>query len=209
MAKLLYITCNLLPVQHSCSQSLGAEFLDEYLRWNPRDEVYCLDLYRDNIQHVDVDVLNAWEKLADGGRLALLNGEEQRKIGRMLRLAEQFVGSDKYVFVTHSLNLFFPAEFKTYVDAICAVNKINRITDPLAQGVPREQRKSLHLHSLGAICYGKEEDLSGSYLRSVLNSLGVEKQLTVQMEGSDDPRRQDPDRLSRWRRECLALAAQF
>ncbi len=60
MAKLLYVTCNLKPVEHSRSLSVGKEFLDEYLRSNPGDEVHFLELYRDNIQRIDADVLGGW-----------------------------------------------------------------------------------------------------------------------------------------------------
>jgi len=53
MANLLYVTSNLKPVEHSRSLSVGKEFLDEYIRCNPDDAVYFLDLYRDNIQRID------------------------------------------------------------------------------------------------------------------------------------------------------------
>ena len=46
MAKLLYVTCNLKPVELSRSLSVEKEFLDEYLRQNPDDEVHFLDLYQ-------------------------------------------------------------------------------------------------------------------------------------------------------------------
>jgi FMN-dependent NADH-azoreductase len=40
MAKLLYVTCKLKPVEHSRSFIVGSEFLHEYLKWNPEDEIY-------------------------------------------------------------------------------------------------------------------------------------------------------------------------
>jgi len=203
MANLLYITCNLSPVERSRSLTLGAEFLDEYLRWNPRDQVYLLDLYRDNIQHIDADVLNAGERLANGDSFALLNAEEQRKIGRIWRLADQFVSCDKYVFVTPGWNLSFPAEFKAYIDAICVPGKTYRLTALGAEGLLNgDEKKSLHLHALGPHKFGAENDLGAPYLSSVLNFLGVNRQTTVLLEGSDDPAKV-PARTSHAERKML------
>ena len=66
MANLLYVTCNIRPQDRSRTLSLGYEFLEEYMRWNPKDEVQVLDLYRDNIQRVDLDVLNVWGRIERG-----------------------------------------------------------------------------------------------------------------------------------------------
>jgi len=210
MANLLYITCNLSPTERSRSLSVGAEFLEEYLRWNPRDQVYALDLYRDNIQHIDADVLSAWEKLGQGMSLPLLSAEEQRKIGRIWRLADQFIACDKYVFVTHSLNLLFPAEFKSYIDAVCVVEKTYRITELGAEGVLHgEPKKSLHLHALGEHRFGSERDLGATYLSSVLNFLGVTRQTTVLLEGGDDPRRGPVRGWEAEHRRLLGLAQLF
>ena len=71
------------------------------LRWNPQDEVQVLDLYRDSIQRVDLDVLNALGRIEQGGNdILLLSEVERRKISRVWRLADQFARCDKYVFVT-------------------------------------------------------------------------------------------------------------
>ena len=127
MAKLLYVTCNLKPVELSRSLSVGKEFLDEYLRQNPDDEVHILDLYRDNIQRIDADVLGGWGKMRNGENFASLTIDEQRKIGRIWKHADQFIAADKYVFVTPMFNLGFPAEFKMYIDAVCVVGKTLRV----------------------------------------------------------------------------------
>lgn len=210
MANLLYITCNLSPIERSRSLTLGALFLDEYLRWNPRDQIYSLDLYRDNIQHIDADVLAAREKLAQGARLPQLSPEEQRKMGRIWWLADQFIACDKYVFVTPSWNLFFPAEFKYYIDAICEVEKTYRLTEFGAEGVLHaEQKKSLHLHALAPYRLGNERDLGAGYLGSVLNFLGVTRQTTVLLEGGDHPGAAKGRVREEERRRLVGLAQLF
>jgi len=187
MANLLYITCDIKPQEQSRTLTLGYEFLEEYLRCNTQDEVQVLDLYRDNIQRIDQDLLNVWRRIELGEDYVPLSDEERRKMSRVWRLVDQFIRCDKYVFVTHSRNLWFPAEFKMYIDAICVPDRTYCLTPHGAEGMLQHlNRKSLHLHAVPPYRYGQEQDLSVAYLRSVLSFLGVTHQETVFLE-SDNP----------------------
>ena len=209
MANLLYVTCNVKPQDKSRTLTLGYEFLEEYLRRNPQDEVQVLDLYRDSIQRVDQDVLGAWERSERGEDYGLLSVEERPKMSRIWRLADQFSACDKYVFVTHSLNLWFPAEFKMYVDTICVPDRTYRLTPQEAKGMlPDRRRKSLHLHATPSFTFGREHDLSVAYLRSVLNFLGVADQKTVLLRG-DNPECREIIEYEAARRRLLTLARRF
>jgi FMN-dependent NADH-azoreductase len=209
MANLLYVTCNVRPQDRSRTLSLGNEFLEEYIRWHPQDEVQILDLYRDSIQRVDQDVLNVWGRIEGGEDYGLLSDEERRKIARLWRLADQFIRCDKYVFVTHSLNLWFPAEFKMYIDAICIPDRTYRLTPHGAKGMLRQlRRKSLHLHAGSSFAFEDEQDLSVVYLRSVLNFLGVADQETALLEG-DEPEQGSKEEHDTVRRRLLELARRF
>ncbi|HEY4743237.1 MAG TPA: NAD(P)H-dependent oxidoreductase [Desulfuromonadaceae bacterium] len=209
MPNLLYITCNVKQQDRSRILSLGNEFLEEYLRCNPRDEVQVLDLYRDSIQRVDLDVLNAWGRIERGEDYIPDSDEERRKISRVWRLADQFCRCDKYVFVTHSLNLWFPAEFKMYIDAICVPNRTYRLAAHRAEGMlPNRGRKSLHLHAGPSFAFGREQDLSVFYLSSMLNFIGVADQETVLLEG-DDPELGAKEEYQAARCRLLELAHRF
>ncbi|GFO53775.1 FMN-dependent NADH-azoreductase [Geomonas sp. Red276] len=209
MAKLLYVTCNVASPERSRTLSLGNEFLESYLRHNRDDEVHILDLYRDHIPRVDVDVLIALEQLARGEENLQLTDEERRKLTRLWRLAEQFARCDKYVFVTHSLNLWLPAEFKMYVDAICVPGCTYRVTVHGAESiVPAVPRKSLHVHANPPFRVGREVDGSVPYLRSVLNFFGVSPQETVLLRG-DRPDDGDRQEYEAARRDLSQLARRF
>ncbi|HTP64834.1 MAG TPA: NAD(P)H-dependent oxidoreductase [Geobacteraceae bacterium] len=210
MANLLYVTCNVRHQDRSRSLALGNEFLEEYLRWHPQDEAQVLDLYRDSIQRVDQDVLGAWDRIERGeDYVPLLSEEDLRKISRIWRLSDQFGRCDKYVFVTHSLNLWFPAEFKMYIDAVCVPNRTYRLTPNGAKGMlPHPCRRSLHLHAGMSYKFGQEQDLSVTYLRSVLNFLGVADQEAVILDG-DDPAQGPKGGYETVRRGLLELARRF
>jgi len=209
MGNLLYVTCNVRPQDRSRTLMFGYEFLEEYVRWNPHDEVQSLDLYRDSIQRVDQDVLNALGRIDQGEDYGLLSEEERRKMIRIWRLADQFKRCDKYLFVTHSLNLWFPAEFKIYIDAICVPDRTYRLTPAGAAGMLTGlRRKSLHLHAGPPYNFGQEQDLSVEYLASVLNFLGVPDQETVLLKG-DDPGRGPAEEYEATRFRLLDLARRF
>jgi FMN-dependent NADH-azoreductase len=130
-------------------------------------------------------------------------------MSRIWRLADQFSRCDKYVFVTHSLNLWFPAEFKMYIDAICVPDRTYRQTPHGAEGMlPAWHKKSLHLHAASAIAYGGEQDLSIVYLRSLLNFFGVTDQEVVLLKG-DDPERRSKDEYEAARQRLMELANQY
>jgi FMN-dependent NADH-azoreductase len=209
MANILYVTCNVRPQDRSLTLTLGSEFLEEYLRWNPRDEVQVLDLYRDSIQRVDQDVLNVWARVERGEDYGLLSDGERHKIARLWYLADQFRRCDKYVFVTHSLNLWFPAEFKMYIDAVCVPDRTYRITPQGAKSMlPDQRRNSLHLHAGPPFKFGQEHDLSVSYLRSVLSFFGVAHQEIALLVG-DDPEQGSKEEYQAARHRLLELAQCF
>lgn len=208
MANLLYITCNIRPQERSRTLSLGNEFLKEYLRFNPGDAVHVIDLYRDSIQRVDQDVLNVWWRIERGEDYGFLSDGERHKIARLLRLAEQFRSCDKYVFVTCSLNLWFPAEFKIYIDAIGIPDPTGQLTPQGAQGPPPGGgKKSLHLHACSPHSV-EEQGVSVPYLRWLLRSFGVNDQETAILQG-DDPERGSKDEYETVRRNLLELARRF
>ncbi len=210
MAKLLYVTCNLKPVESSISLSIGKVFLDEYLRLNPKDEIHFLDLYRDNIQRIDIDVLNGWEKMRAGSVFASLNKDEQRKIDRIWMCADQFIAADKYLFVTPMFNLGFPAEFKMYIDVICVDGKTIIRTPSGPVGLLKNQgKKCLNIHSSGGFHYGKEEDHSVPYLRSIMQFMGIDDFEAIVVEGVD----MKPDLAEQFKRvateKALCAATRF
>lgn len=186
MANVLYITCNLKSREQSRSLTIGSEFLAKYSELHPEDRIDFLDLYRDHIQRIDANVLNGWEKLRVGGSFYSLTDDEQLKIGRIGKLADQFAAVDKYVFVTPMWNLGFPAEPKMYIDTVCVVGKTFTYTERGPVGLLRGMgKRCLHIHSCGGFHCGADDDHSVPYLKSVMNFMGIEDFRSVVVEGMD------------------------
>ncbi len=186
MAKILYVTCDLKPVEQSRSLIAGSEFLSEYIKWNTKDEIHMLDLYRDHIQRVDTDVMSGLWKMRHGHHFAALAEDEQRKIGRIWRLTDQFIAYDKYVIVTPMWNLGFPAELRMYIDTICVVNKTYRYTPGGPEGLLKNQgRKCLLIHSTDGFDSHEKEAHCVSYIRSVMKFIGIEEFEAIAIQGDD------------------------
>jgi FMN-dependent NADH-azoreductase len=176
MAKLLYVSCDLKPVEHSPSLIVGSEFLNEYLKWNPEDDIHMLDLYRDNIQRVDADVLSGLGKMRCGHHFAALTEDEQRKIGRIWRLAYQFVTVEKYVFVTPLWDLGFPAELRMYIDTISVVKKTYKYVPMGPEGLLKNRgAKCLLIHTADGFDSGMKDAQNVSYISSFMKLMGIEE----------------------------------
>lgn len=186
MSTVLYVTCNLKPVDMSRSLFIGREFIEKYTKHNPTDRIEQIDVYRDPIQRIDMDVLNGWKKLQLGQGFEMLTGDEATKILRINNLADQFIAADKYVFATPMWNLGFPAELKMYIDTVCVVGKTIAYEEQGAVGLLQGMgKKCLHIHSCGGFHHATEADHSVPYLRSILKFMGIEDFTAVVLEGVD------------------------
>ncbi|NVN93091.1 MAG: NAD(P)H-dependent oxidoreductase [Desulfuromonadales bacterium] len=210
MAKLLYVTCDLKPVEHSRSLIVGSEFLNEYLKCNPEDEIHMLDLFRDNIQRTDADVLSGLEKMRYGHHFAALSSDEQRKISRVWKFTDQFIAVDKYVLVTPMWNMGFPAEIKMYIDTVCVVNKTYRDTRRGPEGLLKDQgRKCLLIHSTDGLGSRKKEAYCVSYIRSVMKFMGIEDFEAISITGAEAIHEKTVERLEKEIEKAVKLAVEF
>jgi FMN-dependent NADH-azoreductase len=186
MAKLLYVTCDLRPGVHSCCLMAGQAFLDEYVKLHPRDDVQMLDLYRDPIQTADPDVLCALEKTVRGHHFATLTTTEQRKLGRIRSLSEQFAAAEKYLLVTPMWKPGFPAELWEYLDAVLVAGKTYRNTPHGPEGLLQGQgRKCLLIHASEGFVYGEKEPHCVVNIRNTLKFLGIEEFNSIVIKGAN------------------------
>lgn len=175
MTKLLYITAHPHNETQSYSMAVGKEFLDTYKASNPSDEIVHIDLYKENIPHIDADVFSGWGKLRSGQGFETLSTEEQAKVRRLGELSEQFIAADKYVFVTPLWNFSFPPVMKAYLDSIAVAGKTFKYTEQGPIGLLTD-KKALHIQARGGI-YSEgpaaEMEMGHRYLNILMNFFGV------------------------------------
>ncbi|GKU26002.1 FMN-dependent NADH-azoreductase [Clostridium folliculivorans] len=187
MSKVLFITANPKSVEASYSLTVAKEFIEEYKKVNPNDEIINIDVYKDNIPLIDGDVFEAWGKLAGGVAFNELSQEQQQKVGTLGALVDQFVDVDKYVFVSPLWNFGIPPMLKAYIDTVSVAGKTFKYTESGSVGL-LSGKKAVHIQARGGIySYGPtaEFELGDRYIKSVLGFFGITDYSSVIVEGAN------------------------
>ncbi|QHE60738.1 FMN-dependent NADH-azoreductase [Rossellomorea vietnamensis] len=185
MAKVLYITAHPHDDTQSYSMAVAKAFMDTYKEVNGDDEVIHLDLYREHIPHIDADVFSGWGKLQAGKGFEELSMEEQKKVNRLNELSDQFIGADKYVFVTPFWNFLFPPVMKAYIDSVAVAGKSFKYTEQGPVGLLTD-KKAIHIQARGGI-YSEGPaagmEMGHRYLSLIMQFFGVPSFEGVFVEG--------------------------
>lgn len=175
MTKVLYITAHPHDDTQSYSMAVGKEFIETYKKVNPDHEIINLDLYKETIPPIDVDVFSGWGKLRSGQAFDELSDEEKAKVGRLSELCEQFIAADKYIFVTPLWNFSFPPVLKAYIDSVAVVGKTFKYTEQGPVGLLTD-KKALHIQARGGI-YSEgpaaQMEMGHRYLNIMMQFFGV------------------------------------
>ncbi|NMH69228.1 FMN-dependent NADH-azoreductase [Bacillus sp. RO3] len=150
MTQVLYITAHPHDHTQSYSMAVAKAFMETYKEVNPDDDVVHIDLYSEHIPHIDADVFSGWGKLQTGKGFEELSGEEQKKVKRLNEISDQFIGADKYVFVTPFWNFSFPPVMKAYIDSVAVAGKSFKYTEEGPVGLLTD-KKAIHIQARGGI----------------------------------------------------------
>jgi FMN-dependent NADH-azoreductase len=204
MAKVLYITAHPHDDTQSYSMAVAKAFMDTYKEVNGNDEVIHLDLYREHIPHIDADVFSGWGKLQSGKGFEELSMEEQKKVNRLNELSDQFIGADKYVFVTPFWNFSFPPVMKAYIDSVAVAGKSFKYTEQGPVGLLTD-KKAIHIQARGGI-YSEGPaagmEMGHRYLSLIMQFFGVPSFEGVFVEGHAAM----PDKAQEIKEDAIARA---
>jgi len=206
MATVLYVTAHPHDDTQSYSMAVGKAFIESYREANPNDEVVHLDLYKENIPQIDVDVFSGWGKLRSGSSFDDLSSEEKSKVSRLGELTDQFVSADKYVFVTPLWNFSFPPVMKAYIDSICTAGKTFKYTEQGPVGLLTD-KKALHIQARGGV-YSEGPaagmEMGHRYIGIIMQFFGIPSFEGLFVEGHN----QYPDRAEQIKQEAIEKAKQ-
>jgi FMN-dependent NADH-azoreductase len=204
MVRVLYITAHPHNETQSYSMAVGKAFIDSYKEIHSSDEVVHLDLYKEKIPHIDADVFSGWGKLRSGQGFDELTAEEKEKVGRLNELSEQFVGADKYVFVTPLWNFSFPPIMKAYLDSVAVAGKTFKYTAEGPIGLLTD-KKALHIQARGGI-YSEgpaaQMEMGHRYLSVMMSFFGVPSLEGLFVEGHNAM----PDKAQEIKENAIARA---
>jgi FMN-dependent NADH-azoreductase len=204
MAQVLYITAHPHNETQSYSMAVGKSFIDTYKEAHPNDTIVHLDLYKENIPHIDADVFSGWGKLQSGQSFDALSAEEQAKVIRLNELSDQFVAADKYVFVTPLWNLSYPPVMKAYIDSVAVAGKTFKYTEKGPIGLLAD-KKALHIQARGGF-YSEgpaaQIEMGHRHLTVMMNFFGIPTVEGLFVEGHNAM----PDKAQEIKENAIARA---
>lgn len=207
MTKVLYITAHPHDDTQSYSMAVGKTFIDNYKEANPNDEIVKVDLYKENIPQIDIDIFSGWGKLQSGKGFEELSSDEKAKVSRLSELCDQFISADKYVFVTPLWNFSFPPVLKAYIDSVSVAGKTFKYTEQGPVGLLTD-KKALHIQARGSI-YSKgpaaEMEMGHRYLNVIMKFLGVPSFEGLFIEGHNAM----PDKAQEIKEEAIVRAKEL
>lgn len=176
MKKILYIKANAKPEELSRTFQISNNFIKEYEKLHPEDEITTLDLYKESIDFLTPDNLNE------------LNEPKEGKQGHpVFKYAFQFFEADKYVIAEPLWNLCIPAILKAYLDYIT----VNGITFEYTESGPVglcNGKKAVNITSRGGD-YSHETaaqyEMGDRYLRTLFGFLGIKDYTTISADALD------------------------
>ncbi len=174
MSKVLYIKANNKPEGQSRTFKVSDNFIEEYRKNNPNDEIVTLDLYKEKIEFL---------KGEDLGTIFGSKNEQSRN-HPVLKYTYEFAEADKYVIASPMWNLNIPAILKAYIDYVSVVGITFKYTEQGPVGL-LDNKKALYIAARGGAYLGTPYEMDGIYLRSILNFFGIKDVKTIAAEKLD------------------------
>lgn len=177
MSKILYIKANIKPEGQSRTFQLSDNFIEEYRRNNPSDEIITLDLYNEKI-----DFLRP-EDLQDifGAKT------EESKKHPILKYAYQIAEADKIVIATPMWNLGVPAIVKAYFDYTSVTGITFKYTEEGPIGICKAN-KALIISARGGDYSNPQTsklEMGERYLKAILSFFGIKEIQSITAENLD------------------------
>ena len=177
MSKVLYIKANIKPEGQSRTFKISDKFIEEYKKQNPEDEIITLDLYKENINFLNGEDLEA----VYGPK------NDNSKNHPVLKYAYEFAEADKYIISAPMWNLSTPSILNAYMDYVSATGITFKYTERGPVGLCNG-KKAIHIVSRGGkFSKGPAAmlEMGDRYLKSIFAFFGITDFTSIVAEGLD------------------------
>ncbi|MED1797717.1 FMN-dependent NADH-azoreductase [Brevibacillus porteri] len=182
MTTVLFVKANNRPADQSVSVRLYEAFLASYKESHPDDTVIELDLYKEELPYVGVDLIDGAFKAGKGYDLT---EKEAKAVAVADKYLDQFLAVDKVVFGFPLWNLTIPAVLHTYIDYLNRAGKTFKYTPEGPVGLAGN-KKIVLLNASGGV-YSKgpaaEVEMAVKYVASMMSFFGVKDIEKIVIEG--------------------------
>ncbi|WP_369901637.1 FMN-dependent NADH-azoreductase [Bacillus manliponensis] len=182
MTTVLFVKANNRPAEQAVSVKLYETFLESYKEANPTHTIVELDLYKEELPYVGVDMINGTFK---SGKGFALTEEEAKAVAVADKYLDQFLAADKVVFAFPLWNLTIPAVLHTYIDYLNRAGKTFKYTAEGPVGLVTDKKIAL-LNARGGV-YSEgpaaEVEMAVKYVAAMMGFFGAQDIETVIIEG--------------------------
>ncbi|CAM4076822.1 FMN-dependent NADH-azoreductase [Bacillus manliponensis] len=182
MTTVLFVKANNRPAEQAVSVKLYETFLASYKEANPTHTIVELDLYKEELPYVGVDMINGTFK---SGKGFALTEEEAKAVAVADKYLDQFLAADKVVFAFPLWNLTIPAVLHTYIDYLNRAGKTFKYTAEGPVGLVTDKKIAL-LNARGGV-YSEgpaaEVEMAVKYVAAMMGFFGARDIETVIIEG--------------------------
>lgn len=182
MATVLFVKANNRPAEQAVSVKLYEAFLANYKEAHPNDTVVELDLYKEELPYVGVDMINGTFKAGKG---LDLTEEEAKAVAVADKYLNQFLEADKVVFGFPLWNLTIPAVLHTYIDYLNRAGKTFKYTPEGPVGLIGDKKIALLNARGGVYSEGPAAgaEMAVKYVATMMSFFGATNMETVVIEG--------------------------
>ncbi|EEM06945.1 MULTISPECIES: FMN-dependent NADH-azoreductase [Bacillus cereus group] len=182
MTTVLFVKANNRPADQAVSVKLYEAFLASYKESHPNDTVVELDLFKEELPYVGVDMINGTFKASRGFDLT---ADESKAVAVADKYLDQFLAADKVVFGFPLWNLTIPAVLHTYIDYLNRAGKTFKYTPEGPVGLIGDKKIALLNASGGVYSEGPkaEMEMAVKYVASMMSFFGVKDMEKVVIEG--------------------------
>jgi FMN-dependent NADH-azoreductase len=164
----------------SYSNLVAARLLKELRIVHPDAAITIRDLAGNPLPHIDDDFVTATRSVA-GAR----TGRQRALLEQSDILVDELLDADTIVVAAAMINFGIPSTLKAWIDYVCRPGRTFAYTEHGTKGLLGGRRAILVLARGGLYSVGplRADEHDESYLRSVLNFLGVTDIETILIEG--------------------------
>ncbi|MNZ58255.1 FMN-dependent NADH-azoreductase [compost metagenome] len=199
MSKVLVVESSVRQ-EGSVSRQLTAEFIAQWQKAHPQDQVSVRDLARDAVPHLDADLLGGWMKPA-----AEQSAAEQAALVRSNQLTDELMAADVLVLAAPMYNFAIPSTLKSWLDHVLRAGVTFQYTAQGPQGLLQDKRAFI-LTARGGVYAGGPLDQQEPYLRQALGFIGITDVTFIHAEGLNMGGDVAEQGLAKARRQLAAVA---
>lgn len=189
---------------------MAHNFLDDYRKNHPKDEIETLDLWQNNIPEFDGDVIDS--------KYAIMHGqahtEAQRKSWRAVeQLIADFKRADRYLFSLPMWNFGIPYKLKHYFDVIVQPSYTFSFSPSEGYKGLVTGKPAVIIYSRGG-AYGPETgseglDFQRKYMESILSFIGFTDIRSIVIEPTLASAEIKDQAVQQAKEEASKIASQF